>query len=127
MIIFSKDTETVRSIPARIASYSASLLDAGKYNSIARSILSPVRAFSCRPTLASVFQDAPSTQRTHQSAFPGSVSCNICSFITKRGLYWMSISLSSITYRAILPNKSGLCMVLCRGRMVSTTIECAWK
>ena len=32
MMIFSKDTKTVRSIPARIASYSASLLDAGKSN-----------------------------------------------------------------------------------------------
>ena len=128
MIIFSKDTEIARSIPlARVASYSTSLLDAGKSNSIARSILSPVGAFSYRPTLASVCQDAPSTQRTNQSAFPGSVSCNICPFITKRGLYWMSNSLSSIAHRAILHNKSSLCMVLCRRRMVSTIIGCAWK
>ena len=34
MMIFSEDTEIARSIPARIASYSASLLDARKSNSI---------------------------------------------------------------------------------------------
>ena len=42
MMIFSDDTEIVRSIPARIASYSASLLDVGNSNYIACSILSPL-------------------------------------------------------------------------------------
>ena len=92
MIIFSEDTDIPRSILARIASYSASLLDTGKSNLIAYSILSSVRAFSCRPTLAPVCREASSTLRTHQLVFPRSVSCwgistkksaNICPFIAK--------------------------------------------
>ena len=43
MIIFSNDTEISRSIPAMIASYSASLLEAGKSKRIICSIISPVR------------------------------------------------------------------------------------
>ena len=54
MMIFLEDTEVTRSIPARIASYFASLLDAGKYNCIASFILSPAGALSCKPTLAPV-------------------------------------------------------------------------
>ena len=54
MMIFSEDTEITRSIPARIASYSASLLDAGKYNRIAYSIISSVRALSCKSTPAPI-------------------------------------------------------------------------
>ena len=46
MMIFSKDTNVARSIPARIASYSVSLLDARKSNRMACSILSPVKASS---------------------------------------------------------------------------------
>ena len=65
MMIFSEDTEIVRSIPARIASYSASLLDARKSNRIACSILSPVWALSCKPTPAPIFQEVPSTLRIH--------------------------------------------------------------
>ena len=34
----------------------------------------------------------------------------------------MPHSLSSIAYRAILPDRSGLCIVLCKGRLVSTTM-----
>ena len=44
MMIFSEDTEIARSIPARIASYSASLLDVRKSNRIAYSIISPIGA-----------------------------------------------------------------------------------
>ena len=96
MMIFSEDTKIVRSIPARIASYPASLLDAGKSNRIACSILSPVRALSCKLTPAPVFQEAPSTLRIHQSALPGFVSywgisakkfANIYPFIARQGLY----------------------------------------
>ena len=65
MMIFSKDTEVARSILAKIASYSASLLDAGKSDRIAYSILSSVGALSCKPTLAPVCQEAPSTLRIH--------------------------------------------------------------
>ena len=38
------------SIPTKVASYSFSLLDAGKFSSIDDSIFSPVGAFSCKPT-----------------------------------------------------------------------------
>ena len=47
MMIFSEDTNIARSIPASIASYSVSLLNAGKSNRMACSILSPVGALSC--------------------------------------------------------------------------------
>ena len=55
MMVFSKDTEIVRSIPARITSYSASLLDARKSNRIACSILFPVAALSYKPTPAPIW------------------------------------------------------------------------
>ena len=96
MIIFFEDTEIARFVPARIALYPASLLDAGKSNHIAYSILSLVMAFSCRPTPAPVYREALSKLRTHQSSFPGSASCygistkkfaNICPFIAWQGLY----------------------------------------
>ena len=136
MMIISEDTKIARSIQSRIASYSASLLDSRKSNRIACSILSLVRALSCKVTLAPVFREAPSTLRIHQLMLPGSASCwgifakkfaNTCPFITKRGFYWIPNSLSSIAYRAILLDKSGLCMVLRKGRLVSMMIGCAWK
>ena len=136
MMIFSEDIEITRSIPARIASHSASLLDARKSNRIACFILSPIWALSCKLTPAPIYLEAPSTLRIHQSALPGPASylgisankfTNICPFIAKRGLYWIPNSLSSIAHRAILPYKSGLCIVLRKGRLVSTTIGCAWK
>ena len=65
MMIFSEDTEVTRSIPAIIASYSASLWDMGKYNRIAYSILSPVRALSCKTTPTPICRKTPSTLRIH--------------------------------------------------------------
>ena len=132
MMIFSKDTEIVRSILDRIVSYSTSFLDVGSLNCIACFILSPVRALSCKPTPAPVYLEAPSTLRFHQSELPEFASCwgisaKNSAFIAKRGLYWIPNSLSSIVHRAILLNKLGLCMVLCKGRLVNTTIGCAWK
>ena len=56
MMIFSEDTEIVRSIQARIALYYASLLDAGKSNRITYSIFSPGGALSCKPTPAPVVE-----------------------------------------------------------------------
>ena len=50
MVIFFEDTEIARFVPARIASYLASLLEARKSNRIAYSIISSVGAFSCRLT-----------------------------------------------------------------------------
>ena len=54
MMSFFEDTGFVRSNPARIASYSVSLLDGGKPNCMACSILSPVGALSYKPTPAPV-------------------------------------------------------------------------
>ena len=82
MMIFSEDTEIARSIPARIASYSVSLLDAGKPNRIACSILSPTGALSAKPILAPVCREVPSTLRIHQSMLPGSTSC--CGISTRK-------------------------------------------
>ena len=93
MMIFSKDMKISRSILARIASYSASLLDVGNSNRIAYSILSRIGALSCKPTPTPVCRKAPSTLRIHQSALLGSRSCwrivakkftNTCPFIATR-------------------------------------------
>ena len=54
------------SIPTRIASYSISLLDAGKSNRMAYSTLSPIGAFSCKLTPAPVWREDPSTLKIHQ-------------------------------------------------------------
>ena len=96
MMIFFEDTDVARLISARIASYSVLLLDAGKSSRMACSILSPVGALSCKPTLAHVCRDASSTLRTHQPTLSGSTSCwgifakksaNSCPFNAKQGLY----------------------------------------
>ena len=95
-MIFFEDTDVTRLIPARITSYLVSLLDMGKSNHMACSILSPVGALSCKPTLALVFRDAPSTLRIHQPALFVSTSrlgisakksASKCPFNAKRGLY----------------------------------------
>ena len=65
MMIFSQDTEIAKSIPAKIASYSFSLLDARKLNRMAYSILSSVGDLSVKPTPAHIFREAPSTLRVH--------------------------------------------------------------
>ena len=39
----------------------------------------------------------------------------------------MSNSLSLIAHQAIRPDRSGLCIVLLKGWLVSTVIGCAWK
>ena len=61
------------SSPAIIASYSASLLEAGKSKRMACSIISPVGASSYNPSPAPVYHEAPSTFRIHQlelTSFP---------------------------------------------------------
>ena len=65
MMIFSEDTNVARSISAMIATYSVSLLEAGKSSRMACSILSPIRALSCQPTPAPICQEALSTLRIH--------------------------------------------------------------
>ena len=54
MMSFSEDTDVVRSIPSRIASYSVLLLNMGKSNYMICSILSTVGALSCKQTPALV-------------------------------------------------------------------------
>ena len=49
-VVFYENMKIARSISARVASYSASLLDVGKSNRIACSILSLIGALSCKPT-----------------------------------------------------------------------------
>ena len=65
MMIFFEDTEIARSMPVRITSYSASLLDAGKSNHIVISISSPVGALSYKPIPTLIYREAPSTLRIH--------------------------------------------------------------
>ena len=105
------------SSPTIMASYSDSLLEALKPKRTACSILSPVGEVNCRPIPAPDCLEAPSTQRVHQPLPSGQVpgcgiyarkSANTCPFFASLGLYWNPYSLSSISQRAILPNRSGL-------------------
>ena len=66
MMSFYEDTDFSRSIQARTASYSVSLLDAGKSSRMTYSIISLVGALSCKPTPTPVWREAPSTLRIHQ-------------------------------------------------------------
>ena len=52
---FFEDTDFARSTPSRIASYSVSLLEAGKSSCMACSILSPVGVLSFKSTPAPVW------------------------------------------------------------------------
>ena len=62
----SEDTTATSSIPDNMASHFDSLLEALKPNRITCSILSPVGHFSCRPMLAPVCLNTPSTLSVHQ-------------------------------------------------------------
>ena len=75
MMIFSEDTEIARSSPAMIASYSASLLEVGKFRRMTCFMTSPVGALSCSPKPTLVCRDL-STFRVHQSELSNSFSCN---------------------------------------------------
>ena len=75
MMIFSEDTEIERSIPATIASYSASLLEAMKSRHMACSIISLVKALSCNPSPTLVCHEVPSTFRVYQSELFDFISC----------------------------------------------------
>ena len=74
MMIFSEDMEIARFILAMIASYSASLLEAGKYKHMAYSIISPVGALSCSPSPNPICREAPSIFRVHQPKLSSFVS-----------------------------------------------------
>ena len=75
MIVLSKDTEIARSTPARIASYSALLLEEGKSKRMACFIISPVWALSCSPSPSLICREPPSTFRIHLSKLSDFVSC----------------------------------------------------
>ena len=75
MMIFSENTEIAKSSLAMIASYSASLLEAGKFSCMAYSMTSPVGALSCSPRPAPICHEAPSTFKVHQPKLSSSISC----------------------------------------------------
>ena len=119
-----------------MASYSDSLLDALKPKWIACSIFSPIGEVNCSLMPAPDCLDAPSTQRVHHPLSLGQRLCcgssarksaNTCPFFDSLGLYWILYSLSSMAHRAILPDRSGLWIVLQSGRSVNTIIGWAWK
>ena len=96
MMSFYEDTDVARLILAKIASYSVSLLNVGKYRRMTYSILSLVRVLSCKFTPAPICQEASSTLRIHQPVLLRFASCwgifakrsaNICRFNAKRNLY----------------------------------------
>ena len=102
--------------PARMTSYSDSLLEALNPSLMAYSNLSSDGDFNCKPTPAPVCLNAPSIFSVHQSKLSGRVSdwgssamksTSTCPFFESLGLYWMSYSLSLIAQRVILPDKSG--------------------
>ena len=65
IFFFFEDIEIMRSIPVMIASYSTSLLEAGKSKRMVCSIISPTGALSCSPSSDPICHEAPSTFRVH--------------------------------------------------------------
>ena len=95
MMILSEDTEIARFSSAMIASYSASLLEAGKFKLMACSMTFPIGALSCSPRLTPVCRKVLYTFRVHQLEPFGSISyfgistknsSNTCSFNARWGL-----------------------------------------
>ena len=68
------DKTVASSSPAKMASYSDSLLEALNPSWMACSILSPDGDFNCKPMLTMVCLDAPSMFSVHQSKLSGRVS-----------------------------------------------------
>ena len=66
MLIFYEAMKIARLIPAMIASYSASLLEARKSKRMACFIISPVGPLSYSSSPAPVCQEVSSTFRVHQ-------------------------------------------------------------
>ena len=93
------DKVAASSSPARMASYSDSLLEVLNPSLMAYSILSSDGDFNCKPMPTPVCLDAPSIFSVHQSKLSGWVSdwrssamksTNTCPFFESLGLYWMS-------------------------------------
>ena len=100
------DRATTSSSPARMASYSDSLLEALNPSWIAYSILSLDGDFNCKPMPSPVCLDASSILSVHQSKLSGRISdwgsfakksTSTYLFFESLGLYWMSYLLSSIS------------------------------
>ena len=109
-------TASASSSPAIMDSYSDSLLEALKPKRTACSILSLVGEVNYSSMSAPDCLEAPSMQRVHQPFSFGQVmgcgsstrkSAKTCPFFESLGLYWIPYSLSSITHRAILLDRSG--------------------
>ena len=119
--------------PNRMASYSASLFDAGNLSRMAYSNCSPVGDFRRRSTPDSDDRETPSTCKVHHPTLHDSMfwaGCRgtsamklamTCPFMDSLGWYSISYSLNSMAYLSILPDRSGLCKILRRGWSVSTT------
>ena len=134
---FDAASAKASSRPTIIASYSTSLLDAGKSRQTDYSRGFPIKESSTSPTPASNTRDALFTCKIHQwlmvlvcTHFLGSLTikfARIWPFSDKCGLYCMSYSLNSIAHFIIRPDRSGLCKVTFNGWFVKIVTWCAWK
>ena len=139
--ISSLDAESasVRFNPDMMASYSVSLLDAENSSRMACSNCSLVDDHKKRPTPDPEDRQAPLTYRVYHPSLPGFLcqegcwgtsamkSTMTCHLIDNLDWYSISYSLNSMAHFSILPNRSGLCKMLMKGWLVSTTIGSAWK
>ena len=126
------DKVRARLNPARIASYSASLLEAGNPSQIVCFSYSLVSDCKRRPIPDPETLDAPSTWSVHHPSlrefaswdgFWGTLAIKsdmTYPFIASLGWYSISYSLSSMTHLSILLDKFGLWKMLLSGYFVST-------
>ena len=129
----------VRFNPVKIASYSTSLLEAGKPSWIAYSRSFPIGDCKIRPTLELEALDVPSTWSAHHPSsgeyarwggFWGNSaieSAMTCPFNANLGWYLILYSLNSMTHLNILLDRSDLCQILLTSWFVSIVTWWAWK
>ena len=122
-----------------MASYSASLFDARNLNRMAYSSYSLLEDCSRSPTSDLDNREAPSTHKVHHFSLCDSPSraghwgdsttklAITCPFMDNLSRYSIPYSLNSMAHWSILPDISGLCRMLRRGRSVSMTTGWAWK
>ena len=127
------DSASARSNPDKMASYSASLFDAGNPSRMACSSCSPVGDCSSSPTPNPDDREAPSTRKVHRSSLSGfpsraghwgdstTKSTITCHFMDNLDRYSIPYSLNSMAHWSILLDRSGLCKMLRRGWSVSMT------
>ena len=133
------DKVRARFSQARIASYSALLLEAGNLSRIACSNCSPIGDYKSRPIPDPKTWEAPSMFSIHHpflreptdcwnfGGVPAMKSAITCPFIANLGWYLIPYSLSSMAYLIILSYRSGLCRMILSGWFVSTVTWWAWK